>query len=140
MQVELADNQRRSVSGDGNSNRETERFGRLVSLFDSPRIGFQYHLSGMSREETSAYAKHHKEEAKLARPVFAESAVQGKGIPPEHQAHVFERFYRVDSGRKGEGLEIGLAIVKDIAEAHRGSIEINSTPNVATVFRIRLPR
>jgi len=65
---------------------------------------------------------------------------KGKGIPPEHQAHVFERFYRVDSGRKGEGLGIGLAIVKDIAEAHRGSLEMTSVPHVETAFRIKLPR
>ncbi|MBJ6362514.1 sensor histidine kinase [Paenibacillus sp. GCM10012307] len=65
---------------------------------------------------------------------------RGKGIPTEHQAHVFERFYRVDSGRKGEGLGIGLAIVKDIAYAHQGNVEMNSTPNVETVFRIKLPR
>jgi signal transduction histidine kinase len=65
---------------------------------------------------------------------------KGKGIPIEHQAHVFERFYRVDSGRKGEGLGIGLAIVKDIAYAHQGNVELKSTPNVETVFRIKLPR
>ncbi|MGG1518029.1 HAMP domain-containing sensor histidine kinase [Paenibacillus oryzisoli] len=65
---------------------------------------------------------------------------KGKGIPPEHQAHIFERFYRVDSGRQGEGLGIGLAIVKDIVEAHDGSIEMSSMPNVETVFRIRVPR
>lgn len=65
---------------------------------------------------------------------------KGKGIPPEHQAHVFERFYRVDSGRNGEGLGIGLAIVKDVALAHHGSVEMSSTPDVETVFRIRLPR
>lgn len=40
---------------------------------------------------------------------------KGRGIPPEHQAHIFERFYRVNSGRQGEGLGIGLAIVEDIA-------------------------
>ncbi|MBO9604768.1 MAG: HAMP domain-containing histidine kinase [Paenibacillaceae bacterium] len=65
---------------------------------------------------------------------------KGKGIPPEHQAHIYERFYRVDSGRQGEGLGIGLAIVKDIALAHQGSVEMSSTPNVETVFRINLPR
>ncbi|MFC5701882.1 ATP-binding protein [Cohnella faecalis] len=64
---------------------------------------------------------------------------KGKGIPPEHQAHIFERFYRVDRGRTGEGLGIGLSIVKDIVEAHQGSIEMSSTPNVETVFRIKLP-
>jgi len=65
---------------------------------------------------------------------------RGKGIPPEHQAHVFERFYRVDGGRQGEGLGIGLSIVKDIALAHQGHVEMSSTPNVETVFRIQLPR
>lgn len=65
---------------------------------------------------------------------------KGKGIPAEHHSHVFERFYRVDSGRTGEGLGIGLAIVKDIVHAHEGSVEMSSTPNVETVFRIRLIR
>ncbi len=65
---------------------------------------------------------------------------RGKGIPAEHHAYIFDRFYRVDSGRKGEGLGIGLAIVKDIVEAHQGSVEMNSIPNVETVFRISLPR
>lgn len=65
---------------------------------------------------------------------------KGKGIPPEHQTHIFERFYRVDSGRTGGGLGIGLAIVKDIVDAHQGSIEMNSTPNVETMFQIKLPR
>ncbi|CAH1213371.1 Adaptive-response sensory-kinase SasA [Paenibacillus plantiphilus] len=65
---------------------------------------------------------------------------KGRGVPPEHQAFIFERFYRVDDGRKGEGLGIGLAIVKDIALAHQGNVEMSSTPNVETVFRIKLPR
>ncbi len=65
---------------------------------------------------------------------------KGKGVPPEHQAHVFERFYRADGGRSGEGLGIGLSIVKDIAAAHQGDAEMSSTPNVETAFKIKLPR
>jgi signal transduction histidine kinase len=65
---------------------------------------------------------------------------RGKGIPPENQPYVFERFYQVDKGRQREGLGLGLAIVKDIVEAHQGSIEMSSVPNVETVFRIKLPR
>jgi type II secretory pathway predicted ATPase ExeA len=52
----------------------------------SQRVGIQYHLNGMSREETSGYIRHHMEAAKLTRPVFAESAIQmlhgaSQGIP-----------------------------------------------------------
>ncbi|MBD2846692.1 ABC transporter [Paenibacillus sp. IB182496] len=52
----------------------------------SQRIGIQYHLGGMSREETAAYIRHHLEVAKLQRPVFSESAIQmlyaaSQGLP-----------------------------------------------------------
>jgi heavy metal sensor kinase len=54
----------------------------------------------------------------------------GAGIPPEHQERVFDRFYRVDTGRARErgGVGLGLSICKMIAEAHGGTIAI-STPN-----------
>lgn len=65
---------------------------------------------------------------------------KGQGIPREHQAFIFDRFYRVGGEGQREGLGIGLAIVKDIAVAHHGNVEISSTPKVETVFRIRLPR
>jgi two-component system sensor histidine kinase TctE len=49
----------------------------------------------------------------------------GPGIAPEHQAHVFERFYRAaPSGVSGSGL--GLAIVKEIASQHGAVLEVNS--------------
>lgn len=52
----------------------------------SQRIGIQYHLSGMTREETSGYVRHHLEAAKMDRPLFSESAIQtlyaaSQGIP-----------------------------------------------------------
>ncbi|MNW14770.1 Alkaline phosphatase synthesis sensor protein PhoR [compost metagenome] len=62
------------------------------------------------------------------------------GIPPEHQTQVFERFYRVDGGRKGDGLGIGLAIVKEIIEAHQGDLTLNSLPHMETTFQIKLKR
>lgn len=65
---------------------------------------------------------------------------KGVGVALEDQDRIFERFYRVDSGRKGEGLGIGLSIVKDITEAHQGDIQLTSIPNVETVFHIRLPK
>jgi signal transduction histidine kinase len=65
----------------------------------------------------------------------------GTGIAPEHLAHVFERFYKVDtsrtSGAAGSGL--GLSIVKAIVERHGGSISVTSRPG-RTEFVIGLPR
>jgi signal transduction histidine kinase len=70
----------------------------------------------------------------------------GPGIPPQHQAHIFERFYRVDSARSqnadGEtpaGSGLGLAIVKWIVEAHGGEIQLTSSEGQGSVFEVRLP-
>lgn len=65
---------------------------------------------------------------------------KGKGISPKDHKLIFERFYRVDGGRKGEGLGIGLSIVKEIVESHQGHIQLISTPYVETLFLIRLPK
>jgi signal transduction histidine kinase len=65
---------------------------------------------------------------------------QGRGIPNEHKQRVFDRFYRVDSKRKGGlGTGIGLAIVKSIAEGHRGSIRVEDAAGGGSRFVIELP-
>jgi signal transduction histidine kinase len=62
----------------------------------------------------------------------------GPGITPEDQAHVFERFYRTDSGlAAGSGL--GLAIASELAGVMGGEIELESRPG-RTAFTLRLPR
>lgn len=66
---------------------------------------------------------------------------QGCGIPPEHLPHLFERFYRVDASRTAGtgGTGLGLAIVKAVAEAHGGSVEVQSTLGEGSTFTLRLP-
>jgi two-component system phosphate regulon sensor histidine kinase PhoR len=65
----------------------------------------------------------------------------GIGIPKEHLPHVFERFYRVDPARGGEvdGSGLGLAIGRSIAEAHGGSIEVESVLGAGTRASLTLP-
>lgn len=66
----------------------------------------------------------------------------GIGIPTETISHITEPFYMVDKSRSKKlgGAGLGLALVKAIAEAHGGTLEIKSTPKEGTVARIHLPR
>jgi heavy metal sensor kinase len=66
----------------------------------------------------------------------------GIGIPQEHLAHIFERFYRVDEARsrKDGGVGLGLAICKSIVVAHGGQISVSSQPDGGTKFEVRLPK
>ncbi len=64
----------------------------------------------------------------------------GLGIPDESQPYIFEKFYRVPGTEKiAEGTGLGLSICKRIIDVHRGSIEMQSHPNVGTQFTIYLP-
>ena len=78
----------------------------------------------------------------LADAVRVDVADAGPGIPPEHLAHVFERFHRVDRGRSSAsgGTGLGLAIVDAIARAHGGSASVTSQPGRGSTFSLTLPR
>ena len=67
---------------------------------------------------------------------------QGEGIPREHLARIFERFYRVDKSRSREkgGTGLGLAIVKHILEGHNSNPEVESAPGKGSTFSFKLPR
>lgn len=66
----------------------------------------------------------------------------GIGIPAEAAAQVFDRFYRVDKARSraegGSGL--GLPIVKWVAEAHQGTVQLESHSGIGSKFVVELPR
>ena len=65
----------------------------------------------------------------------------GHGIEPEHLPHLFERFYRTDWARAKDsgGTGLGLPIVKEIAEAHGGSISVTSQVNKSSIFTLCVP-
>jgi signal transduction histidine kinase len=65
---------------------------------------------------------------------------EGIGVTKEQKERLFDKFYRVDDSRQSEtgGHGIGLSIVKNVVDMHRGKISVESIPNEYIVFRITL--
>ncbi len=64
----------------------------------------------------------------------------GIGIPPEQQEKIWKRFYQVDPSRSaGNGAGLGLAMVQKIAQAHGGSMTLESIPGLGSTFTLHLP-
>jgi heavy metal sensor kinase len=90
-----------------------------------------------SQPDTSVIVKLYQQE---------ESAIiqirdKGYGIPLQHQARIFERFYRVDEARTSStgGCGLGLSIVKTLVEGMDGSVTVRSRLSEGSVFTITLP-
>ncbi|MDX2136724.1 MAG: HAMP domain-containing sensor histidine kinase [Chloroflexota bacterium] len=65
----------------------------------------------------------------------------GRGIHPDAQPHIFERFFRAAAiGGKIEGTGLGLYIVKSLVDMHNGMITFESAPGVGTTFHLVLAR
>ncbi|MCF7871188.1 MAG: HAMP domain-containing histidine kinase [Candidatus Omnitrophica bacterium] len=64
----------------------------------------------------------------------------GPGIPQDKLDKVFAKYQRVSPRAKVEGAGLGLSLVKDIIELHKGYITVKSIPNKETEFKIILPR
>ena len=73
--------------------------------------------------------------------VAVEVTDRGQGLTPDQATRVFERFYRTDAARSRAqgGTGLGLSIVAAIAEAHGGTVEVDSTPGEGSTFRMLLP-
>lgn len=76
-----------------------------------------------------------------AREAVVEVIDPGPGIAPEHHARLFDRFYRVETGRPRErgGAGLGLAIVKSLVAAHGGTVAVRSEVGRGSTFVVRLP-
>jgi len=93
----------------------------------------------MPRGGTLMLSLAHDAEAKMVDLVVRDT---GCGIPPDRLAQIFDPFYSTkngpdESGKGGTGL--GLAMCRDIIEAHRGRIRVESTVGKGTAFTLRLP-
>ncbi len=68
-------------------------------------------------------------------------ADRGPGMPPEHAARVFERFFRADPSRArvSGGGGLGLSIVSAIVAAHGGTVSVDTRPGDGATFTVRLP-
>jgi len=77
----------------------------------------------------------------VAQAVRVEVVNPGTPIGPEHLPHLFDRFYRIDPSRQrsGEGVGLGLAIVRAITEAHGGAVGARAGDGV-NVFWFELPK
>jgi two-component system sensor histidine kinase KdpD len=64
----------------------------------------------------------------------------GPGIPPDQQERIFERFTQIPGGGDPGAAGLGLAIVRDIVQAHGGRVYLESHPGSGTCFTLELPR
>ncbi len=94
----------------------TREIGRIRGA-PTPRTGRASHVAALSVHNTGSY------------------------IPPEEAERVFERFYQVDKARagNGSGRGLGLAIAREIVQAHGGHIDLESSAHAGTTFIVRLP-
>ena len=76
-----------------------------------------------------------------SRRIFITVEDTGEGIPEADLTHIFDRFYRVDKARTRQkgGFGLGLAITKQIIQAHNGKIAVNSEVGKGTTFQVCLP-
>jgi two-component system, NtrC family, sensor histidine kinase KinB len=63
----------------------------------------------------------------------------GNGVPYEYQSRIFEKFWQVPTSGKPGGLGLGLAICKEIVNAHGGAIWLESIPGKGSTFNFNLP-
>jgi two-component system, OmpR family, sensor histidine kinase BaeS len=107
--------------------------GRITQIIDNLLSNALRHTEPEGRVSISAYQQ--DDEA------VVEVVDSGAGISSEDLPHIFERFWRSEHSRarKSGGAGIGLAIVRELVQAHDGRIDVESTPGQGSRFSVALP-
>lgn len=108
---------------------DRQRMGQVLAVLMDNAVS--YTPKG-GRIELSAELYHRGIQLKVAD--------NGVGIPDEHKAHIFDRFYRADASRsKKEHYGLGLCVAKEIVNLHHGMLTIADTPGGGATFILTLP-
>lgn len=143
----VADIVREAVGGIANP-----ELGRTVSLGDLPEIQVMADMEKIQQALTNLLSNAFKyspggaqvsvdidtEEREGARFAAVHVRDKGMGMSPDQLARAFERFYRADASGNIPGTGLGLNLVREIAEIHGGSVELQSQAGEGTVATLRL--
>ena len=140
---------RECVSRQAGSARE--RHGRMTVVVEVPDEPVELDtapskVAGVLDNLLENAARYAGEEARVVVTLLAEAdrvflsvRDNGPGVAPEHQAHLFERFYRGEGRIKG-GLGVGLYVSRALAEELGGMLTVESTPGEGATFTLEVPR
>ena len=112
-----------------------------LGLWDQGRIQQVFHnLLANAAKYSQSDSEIHVSVEELGDRVRVSVIDQGIGIDAAALPHVFDRFFRAESGKDGtRGLGLGLHIAKSLVEAHGGTITAESEDGIGSVFRVTLP-
>ena len=129
----------------------SQRDGQLLMNLDATvheLYGDRVHLTNIIYNLLDNANKYSPEEPDINLSTFNEGdkfvirvSDKGQGINKADLPHIFTRFYRVSTGdlHDVKGFGLGLSYVKDIVEAHGGTISVQSTPGKGSTFEVSLP-
>lgn len=103
------------------------------------RIALSNLVSNGLRFTPSAATLRIRVERNAAKEVIVSVIDSGPGIAPEHYAHIFDRYYRLEKSRSTEGAGLGLSIVQTIMRLHGGKAIVGRDAGGGAVFSLIFP-